>query len=334
MTGHDRAALCNTGSEAVMGAMRVARTVTDRSLIVAFNGSYHGIFDEAIVRGIQNKKVVPAASGIMEGAVQNMLYLDYGTEESLEIIKEKANEIAAVLVEPVQSRRPEFRPIEFLKKLRAITTTSGSALIFDEVITGFRMHPNGVQGMFRIKADICTYGKVIGGGLPIGAIAGDKKFMDALDGGSWNYGDDSIPEVGVTYFAGTFVRHPLALVAAKAALEFLKDDGGKIQQDLTQKTNNLAEELNVYFEEKNLPFQIVHFGSLWKFKPKTDVNMTELIFSLMREKGIHIYDGFPCFLTAAHTDQELQTIIKTFKSTVDELLAAGFFLDVPNLIEA
>ncbi|MCH7410841.1 amino acid adenylation domain-containing protein [Belliella sp. DSM 111904] len=325
MTGHERSALCNTGSEAVMGAMRIARTVTDRSLIIAFNGSYHGIFDEAIVRGIQNKKVFPAASGIMENSVQNMLLLDYGTDESLQIIRERKDEIAAVLVEPVQSRRPEFRPIEFLQKVREITKECGAALIFDEVITGFRMHLKGTQGIFRIKADICTYGKVIGGGLSIGAIAGDKRFMDALDGGYWQYGDDSVPEVGVTYFAGTFVRHPLALASAKAALEYFQKDGGKLQHDLTQKTSELAEKINQYLSSKGLPFDIVHFGSLWKFKPKFEINYTELIFSLMREKRVHIYDGFPCFMTTAHTQTDIHYIADTFISSVEELLAVGFF---------
>src|SRR6185436_4802600 len=108
--------------------MRIARTVTGRSTIVAFNGSYHGIVDEVIVRGTKKLKSFPAAPGIMPEAVQNMLILDYGTEESLKIIKERAHELAAVLVEPVQSRRPEFRPIEFLKEVRKITEQSGTAL--------------------------------------------------------------------------------------------------------------------------------------------------------------------------------------------------------------
>jgi glutamate-1-semialdehyde aminotransferase len=104
--------------------------------------------DEVIVRGTKNGKSFPAAPGIMPEAVQNMLILDYGTEETLAIIKERSQELAAVLVEPVQSRRPEFQPVEFLKALRKITAASGTALIFDEVITGFRMHPGGTQAMF------------------------------------------------------------------------------------------------------------------------------------------------------------------------------------------
>ncbi len=125
-TGFDRVGLCNTGSEAVLGAMRIARTVTGRSLIVAFTGSYHGIVDEVIVRGTKKLKSFPAASGIMPEAVQNMLILDYGTPESLAIIRERAHELAAVLIEPVQSRRPEFFPLEFLREVRKITEVSGT----------------------------------------------------------------------------------------------------------------------------------------------------------------------------------------------------------------
>jgi glutamate-1-semialdehyde aminotransferase len=145
LTGMDRAAFCNTGSEAVMGALRIARTVTGRGLVVAFAGSYHGIFDEVIVRDTKNQRSIPAAPGIMAEAVQNILVLEYGTEATLQIIRERAEEIAAVLVEPVQSRRPDFQPKEFLQELREITRTAGSALIFDEVITGFRAHPGGAK---------------------------------------------------------------------------------------------------------------------------------------------------------------------------------------------
>src|SRR5204862_2166287 len=141
--------------------------------------------------------------------------LDYGTPESMAIIKERAHELAAVVVEPVQSRRPDFQPVEFLRELRAVTEQSGTVLVFDEIVTSFRSHPRGAQGLFDIQADLASYGKVVGGGFPIGVIAGKRAFMDALVGGHWEYGDDSIPTVGVTYFAGTFVRHPLALAAAR-----------------------------------------------------------------------------------------------------------------------
>ena len=324
-TGFDRVGLCNTGSEAVLGAMRIARTVTGRSIIVAFSGSYHGIVDEVIVRGTKKLKSFPAAPGIMPEAVQNMLILDYGTEESLRIIRERADEIAAVLVEPVQSRRPEFQPVEFLKDLRKITEASGTVLVFDEVISGFRMHPGGAQALFGIKADIGTYGKVVGGGISIGVIAGKKYLMDALDGGYWQYGDNSIPEAGVTYFAGTFVRHPLALAAAKASLEYMKEKGPALQQSINDKSKKLADTLNAFCLKNNLPFFIAQFGSLWKIKFKEDMPYSELLFVLMREKGIHILDGFPCFMTEAHTAQDINLIIGKFEESVNEMLEAGFF---------
>ncbi|GAB2588108.1 amino acid adenylation domain-containing protein [Spirosoma areae] len=332
LTGADRAALCNTGSEAVLGAMRVARTVTGRSLIVAFSGSYHGIADEVLVRGTKKLKSFPAAPGIMPESVQNMLILEYGTDESLQLIRGRAHELAAVLVEPVQSRRPEFVPVDFLKQVRAITAESGTALIFDEVITGFRTHPGGTQALFGIKADLATYGKVVGAGLPIGVIAGKRAFMDALDGGFWQYGDASVPEIGVTYFAGTFVRHPLALAAAKAALTYMKETGPALQQNLTRKTERLARALNAVLENWHLPIFVVNFGSLWKIKFKEERAYGELLFTLLREKGIHIWDGFPCFLTEAHTDQEVDTLVCRFSESIQELFEAGFFPDYAPVV--
>jgi amino acid adenylation domain-containing protein len=327
-TNFDRAALCNTGSEAVLGAMRIARTVTGRSTIVAFSGSYHGIADEVIVRGTKKLKSFPAAPGIMPEAVQNMLILDYGTDETLQFIKQHAHEFAAVLVEPIQSRRPEFRPVEFLKQLRQITAEAGTVLIFDEVISGFRMHRGGAQALFDVKADIGTYGKVIGGGMPIGAIAGKKQFMDALDGGFWQFGDDSIPEVGVTYFAGTFVRHPLALAAGKASLLYMKAKGPQLQEQLTHKTEYLANAINQITENRGLPLFAAQFGSLWKLKFKEEIPYSELLFTLMRYKGIHIWDNFPCFLTEAHSQKEVDTIIEKFKESIEELISAGFLVAI------
>ncbi|RYD70830.1 MAG: aminotransferase class III-fold pyridoxal phosphate-dependent enzyme, partial [Sphingobacteriales bacterium] len=304
-TNFDRAGLCNTGSEAVLGAMRIARTVTGRSTIVAFTGSYHGITDEVIVRGSKKLKTFPAAPGIMPEAVQNMLILDYGTEESLRIIEERANDIAAVLVEPVQSRRADFQPIDFLKKLRKITEESETVLIFDEVISGFRFHPAGVQGLFGIQADLGTYGKVAGGGISIGIIAGKKKYMDALDGGFWQFGDDSIPEVGVTYFAGTFVRHPLALATAKASLNYLKEMGPQLQENLNANGLYIANTINALCRKLNVPMYVAQFGSLWRIKFIEEYPYTELFFTLMRLKGIHVLEGFACFFTTAHTNSDI-----------------------------
>ncbi|MGH9648571.1 MAG: aminotransferase class III-fold pyridoxal phosphate-dependent enzyme, partial [Bryobacteraceae bacterium] len=251
LTHLDRATFCNTGSEAVMAAMRVARTVTGKKKIVLFNGDYHGNFEEVLVKRVgrgESLRSGPIAPGIAPEAVENIIVLDYGTPEALAVIRQHASELAAVLLEPVQSRHPELRPREFLLQLREITAASGTALIFDEIVTGFRVHQGGAQAMYGIQADIATYGKVLGGGLPIGAIAGKAKFMDALDGGMWSYGDDSYPETGVTFFAGTFVRHPLAMAAARAVLQHLKESGPALQERLTQRTENFVANLNRIFE--------------------------------------------------------------------------------------
>jgi glutamate-1-semialdehyde aminotransferase/acyl carrier protein len=325
LTGFDRAALCNTGSEAVMGTMRIARTVTGRSTIAIFTGSYHGIFDEVIVRGTKKLRAVPAAPGILPASAQNVLVLDYGTPESLEIIRARADELAAVLVESVQSRRPDFQPREFLGELRQITERSGAVYIWDEVVTGFRAHPAGTQGLFGIKADLASYGKVIGGGFPIGVMAGKRQYMDALDGGGWQFGDDSAPTVGVTYFAGTFVRHPLALAACKASLEHLKAAGPALQEALTSRTAGMAAELNAFCEQAGAPVRIKHFASLWRTTFIEDHPLQDLLFAMLRVRGVHILDNFPCFMTTAHTDADVAFITKAYKEAVTEMLESGFF---------
>ncbi|HSK04398.1 MAG TPA: amino acid adenylation domain-containing protein, partial [Kofleriaceae bacterium] len=325
VTGADRAAFCNTGSEAVMGTMRIARTVTGRSLIAIFTGAYHGIFDEVIVRGTRKLKSIPAAPGIMPQASQNVLVLDYGTPESLEILRQRAHELAAIVVEPVQSRRPDFQPVEFLRELRALTEQSGTVLVFDEVVTGFRSHPRGAQGLFGIQADLASYGKVVGGGFPIGVIAGKRAFMDALDGGHWQFGDDSIPTVGVTYFAGTFVRHPLALAAANAALAHLRDAGPALQERLTAKTAGMIADINAHMAEIGAPFKLNTFASLWRNAFTEDLPYGDLIYAMLRDRGIHILDNFPCFLTTAHGDEDVAAIAAAYKAAAAEMQASGFF---------
>ncbi|HWO17375.1 MAG TPA: amino acid adenylation domain-containing protein [Kofleriaceae bacterium] len=325
LTGADRAAFCNTGSEAVMGTMRIARTVTGRSLIALFTGSYHGIFDEVIVRGTRKLRSIPAAPGIMPAASQNVLVLDYGTPESLEILRQRAHELAAILVEPVQSRRPDFAPVEFLRELRKLTEESGTVLIFDEVICGFRSHPKGAQGIFGIEADLASYGKVIGGGIPIGVIAGKRQYMDALDGGGWEYGDDSIPSVGVTYFAGTFVRHPLALAATHASLQHMRDLGPALQERLTAKTAGMVGQVNAFMQEIGAPFKLSTFASLWRNVFTEDLPYGDLIYVMLRDRGIHILDNFPCFLTTAHGDDDIAAIVAAYKAAATEMQASGFF---------
>ena len=323
-TGLERVAFCNTGSEAVTAAIRVSRTVTGRSKIVMFAGAYHGIFDEVLVRPGPDHSALPIAPGIEPGAIENVLVVEYGSDEALAVLRAHAHEIAAVLVEPVQSRRPELQPREFLHELRRITAEAGIALVFDEVVTGFRIHPGGAQAWFGVKADIATYGKVVGGGLPIGIVAGAARFMDALDGGAWNYGDDSFPEAGVTFFAGTFVRHPLALAAAKAVLEHLRDAGPALQETLNERTAGLVEKLNAHLAERGVPLRWTRFASMYFLAVPPEMKHAGLLWFHLRARGIHAWEGRPSFISTAHTDADIERIVAAFRESVDELQAAGF----------
>ncbi len=323
ITGNERMTFCNTGSEAVMAAMRIARTVTGRSRIVTFAGSYHGQFDEVLVKAAP-KGTRPVASGIPLESVGNITVLDYGSDAALDWIRAHAGELAAVIAEPVQSRHPALQPAAFLRSLRAITEASGTCLVFDEVVTGFRTAPGGMQALLGIRADLATYGKVVGGGMPVGILAGRAAFMDALDGGAWEYGDDSVPEVAVTFFAGTFVRHPLALAAVEAVLAHIEADGPAVYTDLPARTAGLAARLNDILAARSLPRCVEHFASWFYFKlPDT---LGSLLYPHMRLRGVHIQEGFPCFLTTTHGAAEIDRIAAAFADSLDALQAAGILL--------
>jgi amino acid adenylation domain-containing protein len=326
-TGMERITFCNTGSESVIAAMRVARTVTGRNKIVLFAGAYHGMFDEVLVRpgAVQGELRTSAiAPGIPDESLQNIIVLEYGAPESLQIIGRHSEDIAAVLVEPVQSRRPDLQPLEFLRDLRKLTTEKEIALVFDEVVTGFRVHPGGAQALFGIKADMATYGKVLGGGLPIGILTGNSSYMDALDGGVWEYGDTSFPETGVTFFAGTFVRHPLALAAARAVLSHLKQRGPMLQQQLNDKTTVFVSELNRTLEELGLPYKVPHFSSLFYVNFPSDLKYAGLFFHHLREKGVHLWEGRCGFLSTAHSEEDIQLVLEAFRRSAMEMQTAGF----------
>jgi amino acid adenylation domain-containing protein len=326
-TGMQRVGFTNTGSEAVLAATRVARTVTGRDKIAVFAGAYHGIFDEVLFRPLAvngEVRTAPIAPGIPGSAVGQVIVLDYGNPESLEILRACGSEIAAVLVEPVQSRRLDLQPVEFLRELRRITAETGTALVFDEVVTGFRVHPGGAQALFGIRADLATYGKVIGGGLPVGVIAGDSRFMDALDGGQWQYGDTSFPEVGVTFFAGTFVRHPLALAAAKAVLTHMKQAGPELQIDLTNRTEKAAATLRAVIDECRAPYQITQFSSLMQLTFPPDQKLAGLLFYLMRERGIHMWENRALVMTTTHSDSDIALLVAALRESLAEMQAADF----------
>jgi glutamate-1-semialdehyde-2,1-aminomutase len=336
LTGMERVAFSNTGTEAVMTAIRLARAVTGRSKIVIFSGSYHGHFDGTLVKGQSSKGnslTLPIAPGIPANFVKDVLVLDYDSPQSLEIIQACEQELAAVLVVPVQTKRPALQPKAFLQQLRQLTTKLGIALIFDEMVTGFRIHPGGAQAYFDVQADIVTYGKIVGGGMPIGIIAGKAVFLNAIDGGMWNYGDDSYPQAQKTFFAGTFCKHPLAMAAARAVLKHLQTEGPTLQADLNQRTTKFVETLNSFFANNEIPLKMANFGSLFGSAAIEDENESrqdsaidysmELLRYNLLDRGIHLL-GASGYLSVAHTQEDIERILEAIQDSLTELGQGGF----------
>ncbi len=327
LAGVERVTFSNSGTEAVMIALRLARAVTGRTRIALFAGAFHGTFDGVLARGETGAdgraRVLPMAPGVPPHLVEDLLVLDYGSEESLAVVEAHAGELAAVLVEPVQSRRPELLNGPLLRRLRAITEKAGIALIFDEVVTGFRVHPGGVQALFGVEADLVTYGKTVANGMPIGIVAGKAKYLDAIDGGDWRYGDRSLPEAEITLFGGTFFRHPLVMAAALAVLERLRASPG-LQAELSEKTERLAVALDEVFAAEGFPGRIVRFGSLFTFRFPREWWASNLLFFHLLLQGIYIWEGRICYLSTAHTAEDSEQIVAAFRASVRELRQGGF----------
>jgi glutamate-1-semialdehyde aminotransferase len=322
ITGVERSAFFNSGTEAVMVALRLARAATGKDKIVLFSGSYHGTADHVLVfkKDSHTHQGLPLLPGIPEDLVKNVYWLEYSTAASLRVIENHAHEIAAVLVEPIQSRNPALQPAEYLQQLRQLTARQDITLIFDEVITGFRIALGGAQAYFGIQADLVTYGKIVGGGMPIGIVAGKKRYMDYIDGGFWTFGDDSIPATKPTFVAGTFCHHPLAMAAAKESLLTMQAAGGAIQNDLNEKTRILCTTLNAYFQEQHIPIKMVYFGSLFRFQLKGNAKL--LYYQLLLE-GVYIWEGRNCFLSTAHSEVDLAFLIRAVQTSCEKLMAAG-----------
>ncbi|POF30629.1 amino acid adenylation domain-containing protein [Roseibium marinum] len=330
LTGCERVAFSNTGTEAVMTAYRLARAVTGKSRIAIFRGSFHGSYDGAMAFG-SPLGTMSASLGILQNQIEDVIVLDYGSEAALETIAAEADQLAGVLVEPVQSRNPELQPRDFLHALRKLTGERDITLIFDELITGFRCHPGGAQAYFGVKADIVTYGKVLGGGLPISAIAGKARFIDPMDGGAWTYGDDSGPTTTQIFFGGTFCRHPLAMASARATLNHLKMQGPALQRDLSARTRDMTGRLNAMFARLGIPFRIAFFASQFQLRQVTaqgevyqTLELSLFFFSLVLQ-GVYTWERRTCFLSTAHSDTDIAAIEKAMEAAARDLLKGGFF---------
>jgi glutamate-1-semialdehyde aminotransferase len=363
LTKVERLTFSNTGTEAVMTAIRIARTATQRRQIAIFTNSYHGHFDAVLGRAklteYARKKasrlldqkavgwlkplamplrtllnasfdpsVVPAAPGIPRAAVRDVLILEYGNPKSLDVIRAHRHQLAAVLVEPVQSRCPELQPQAFLHDLRSLTQKHQIALIFDEMVTGFRIHPGGAQAHFGIEADLVTYSKIVGGGLPLSVIAGKAQYLNHIDGGYWQYGDRSTPTTPTTFFAGTFCKHPLSLAAARAMLTHLKIQGSDLQTQLNHRTTELVNALNQDMAHHTIPIRFTAFGSFFAIALSqstiSDLGLALLSYHLL-DQGIHLRQGDRGgFLSTAHSDMDCDRIQTAWLTSIHTLKTAGF----------
>ncbi|SOD62232.1 amino acid adenylation domain-containing protein/natural product biosynthesis luciferase-like monooxygenase domain-containing protein [Streptomyces zhaozhouensis] len=325
LTGLERVAFANSGTEANAAAIRLARAATGRDRIVTFQGAYHGHADQVLGRVAGrdgSARTVPVSRGIPDSAVAELSVLTYGSEEALAAIERDAGRIAAVVVEPVQSRNPALQPVEFVRRLRALTARHGIVLLFDEMLTGFRPAPRGAQELYGVTPDLATYGKLLGGGFPIGAIAGRADIMDGVDGGWWSYGDDSVPPADTTFFGGTYLQHPVSMTAARAVLTHLREQGPELQRRLNARTAELATGLNAFFEEEEFPLRVRWFGSQFRFEHHADM---ELLYYHLMLRGVHVWEWRNFFLSTAHTDEDVARVDEAVRGALRELRAGGFF---------
>lgn len=245
--------MVNSGTEAVMSALRLARGFTGRSKIIKFEGCYHGHSDAMLVKagsGVMTAGV-PDSAGVPEGCAKDTLTAVYNDFESIEKLFEQWGEdIAAVIIEPVAANMGVVLPQDgFLKKLREICDNHKSLLIFDEVITGFRLGIEGAQGYFGIKPDLTTYGKIIGGGMPVGAYGGRREIMEM------------VAPLGIVYQAGTLSGNPIAMAAGYAQLTILKENPD-FYDKLNKTASQLFEGMKKLIKEKNIDATLNYIGSL------------------------------------------------------------------------
>ncbi len=321
LTGMDRVAFVNSGTEAVMNAVRVARAFTRRDHVVIFTTSYHGHWDGVLATAGEYPCTYgarPLSVGIPARMAADVSVLAFGSEAALEFIEQHGASIAAVMVEPVPTRDPALALPDYLRQLRVLTERRGILLIFDEIVTGFRAHPGGIQGLYGIEADIVTYGKTIGGGMPLGVIAGRGNTLDAIDGGGWSFGDGSYPATEATFFGGTYFQHPLSMATAQATLTAVKQQGISLSQALTQKTDGLVARLNQLFRERRLPIAARSFSSFFRLVHRENFDL--LYYNLLL-RGIYIWEWRCWFLSAAHDETHLDRVVNAFRDSLDDLAA-------------
>lgn len=322
----ERIRFVSSGTEAVMSAIRLARGYTGRNKVIKFEGCYHGHVDHLLVKAGSGLATFGESSsaGVPKSFVDETIVLPLNDEEALKDAFEKfKDEIAAVIIEPIPANNGLLlQDGKFLRALREICSDENSLLIFDEVISGFRVGFEGAAGLYDIKPDIITFGKIIGGGMPVGAFASSEKIMS------------SVAPLGPVYQAGTLSGNPVAMAAGKAALEQLLEDG--FYQNQEKKTQKLVSAVLEHVEEKGLKVKMFSIGSIYwiAFSDRPSIrssaeidpesmNIYRKFYHSLLDNGFYIGpSGYEVgFVSAAHTDEELAEAARIINLSLDKALS-------------
>ncbi len=330
----DKVVFFNSGTEATLSAMRMARAFTGKTRIALFDGCYHGSHDYALIfANPESDRDRPAPMRVGAGIPkvieeQAMLVLPYRNDVAFDLIREHKDDLAAVFLEPSQNSHPRLDNAEFLAGLKSVCGETGVLLGFDEVVTGFRIAYGGCQEYYRITPDFATYGKAIGAGLPIGAVAGRKDIMNCFSGkggAPWMFS------------GGTFNGNPLSMTAGVAAVTEMRDNKNRLYPYLMEQGNRLAAEVNDFCMKQQFQAQLLNAGSKVYLRfQNTPINSSRDISEdgkrVEREFYLHllghnvIIPGVHlAFLSAAHTPEDVDTIIGAFKQSFLDLREDGLF---------
>ena len=317
----ERLRFVSSGTEAVMSALRLARGVTGRNKIVKFDGCYHGHVDSLLVRAGSGLATLGTSSsaGVPENVARDTLVLPLGDRELLErTLTDHAHEIACIIVEPIPANNGLLiQDRSWLECLRIKAWKHDVLLIFDEVISGFRVGFEGAAGLYDVQPDIITFGKVIGGGFPVGAYGASKEIMDY------------IAPVGPVYQAGTLSANPVAMAAGLAALELCLEPG--FYEDLAERTHAMAGSIEAYARKQDYPLHVPHIGSIfWLAFGRERIERADQIdpanmqyFKTMHHEllqtGVYLGpSGYEVgFVSSAHTDEDLQLAVAKICTAMD-----------------